>query len=284
MKPNLILFPDRRPPPDANVARPRHVPGRLALIVAGAAIAAVGLELFLVPHALLAGGAAGASLLLANAAGWPLAALLLLFNLPVLFGGYRRLSAGRLCNALTGLAALSLCVYALGPSPALIDAPIPASVAGGMLLGLGFGLIVRSGGFGDAADEAPLLLRASRRRSLQLAVWVGNVAMFAAVGALADRQTALCSALAFAATRGFAAWSGSRFSVSYVAIVRSDRIETIDARLAAAFGRSGTLARAETGDDRAPRLLFPCERLEWPWIRRIVAEVDPAAEVTRYRG
>lgn len=284
MKPNVILFPDGRHRPRENGARTGLPPGKLALILAGAATAALGLELFLVPHALVAGGAAGASLLFAQAAGWPLAALLLLFNLPVLFGGYRRFTASRFRGALIGLAALALCVYALGPSPALMDAPIPASMAGGMLLGLGFGLIVRSGGFGDAADEAPMLLRVSRRRTLQFAVWICNIAMFAAVGVLADRHAALCSALAFATARGVAAWSGSRFATSCVAIVRSERIEDIDARLTPAFGRPGTLARADSGDDRAPRLFYPCGRLEWPMLRRIVAEVDPEAEVTRCRG
>ena len=265
-------------------SRTSHLSARFALLVAGAVMAAAGLQLFLAPHALLTGGAAGASLLIAQIAGWPLAAIVALFYLSVWLGGYRRMSAEGRKLALPGLAVLTIGVYALDSAPALIDAPLPASVAGGMLLGLGFGLLVRCGGFGDAADEAPPLLVPARRRAIfQKAVWIGNAGMLASIWSLHGREAAMYSALAFAATRAFSAWSFENFSVSFVAVVDSDRIEEIEAGLSAVFGRAGTRDEPPFGSGRRFRLLFSGHRSEWILLKRTVREIDSQARMYRLR-
>ncbi|MFD0671388.1 YitT family protein [Cohnella sp. GCM10027633] len=259
-----------------------RAPASFAMTAAGAAMSAIGLELFLAPHSLIAGGTTGASLLVSHATGIHLGLLLLACNLGLFCAGYRRWSLRARWNGFIGLAVLSLGVHALRPFPALIDAPLPAAFAGGMLLGLGFGIAVRSGGFGDAADEAPKLLPGIKRAYAWQAVWIGNALLLVAIGYLSDWQAALHSALALAAMHAAADWTIERFAVSYVAAIRSERTEEIAAAIEAAFGRAAS--RVEATDPSSDALLIACHRSEWQALRTIVARLDPDAELSRCRG
>lgn len=260
-----------------------RAPASFALTAIGATIAAIGLELFLTPHSLITGGATGASLFISHTTGIHLGMLLLAFNLILFFAGYRSWSARGRWNAIIGIAALSLGVHALQPVPAVIDAPLPAAFAGGMLLGLGFGIATRGGGFGDALNEAHKLLPSNKRRLAWKAVLIGNVLLLAAIGYLSDWQVALHSALALAAMHAAATWSIDRFTVTYFAAIRSSRSDEIGEAIAETFGRPAIRTRGDTTEHSAGTLLFSCHRTEWLALRAIVSEVDPNAEMFRYR-
>lgn len=255
-----------------------------AMTAAGATIAAVGLELFLAPHALIAGGTSGASLLVSHATGIHLGLLLLVCNLAYFLAGYQRWSRRGRWNALIGVAALSLGAYALRPFPALIEAPLPAAFAGGMLLGLGFGIAARAGGFGDAADEAPKLFPGVKRVLARYVVRVGNACLLATIGYLSDWQAALHSALALAAMHASASWAMDGFAVSYMAAIRSARQDEIAAAIEAAFGRPTARITNDSQGRYRDALLFSCHRSEWQALRTIVARIDADAELSRCRG
>src|SRR5690606_40635878 len=77
------------------------------MIAVGAAIAAVGLELFLVPNSILDGGVIGLSIIAAKMTGMKLSLFIVLFNLPFLVIGFRKMGLRFVIHALFGVLVLS---------------------------------------------------------------------------------------------------------------------------------------------------------------------------------
>lgn len=118
--------------------------------VIGGIAASVGVELFLHPHELIAGGVTGISGLVSFHTDNHFGMLLVLFNLPLLFFysllGRRKI----LLQVLPGLLAFAGSAFLLAPLPAVSGEPVIAALAGGLCLGFGGGLAVKSGGLLDA--------------------------------------------------------------------------------------------------------------------------------------
>jgi len=126
---------------------------KLLLVIVGAILGAIGLELFLVPHAIIVGGATGLSAILAYWTDMRIGFVLFMINLPFILLSYRRLS-----KQFVGITVISLFVFALSaiilhPYPSLIEDAAIAAICGGLALGAGIGLVVRYGGSLDATEN-----------------------------------------------------------------------------------------------------------------------------------
>ncbi|MGG4047566.1 YitT family protein [Paenibacillus favisporus] len=118
--------------------------------VIGGIAASIGVELFLHPHELIAGGVTGISGLVSFHTDNHFGMLLVLFNLPLLFF-YSLLGRKKiLLHVLPGLLAFAGSAFLLAPLPAVSGEPVIAALAGGLCLGFGGGLAVKSGGLLDA--------------------------------------------------------------------------------------------------------------------------------------
>lgn len=118
--------------------------------VIGGIAASVGVELFLHPHELIAGGVTGISGLVSFHTDNHFGMLLVLFNLPLLIF-YSLLGRKKiLLQVLPGLLAFAGSAFLLAPLPAVSGEPVIAALAGGLCLGFGGGLAVKSGGLLDA--------------------------------------------------------------------------------------------------------------------------------------
>lgn len=105
---------------------------RLLSIVGGGLLAAVGLELFLMPHKLLPGGIAGLSALLSHVTEMRLGLFLFLFNLPFILMSRRQINLRFALYTMLGLICLTAGSLALHHFPAAISEPLPAAIAGAM--------------------------------------------------------------------------------------------------------------------------------------------------------
>ena len=71
-----------------NLVRVRHEIRNLLLLTVGTLIAALGYSLFQVPYNLAAGGIGGVSIIINHFTGWPIGAMILVMNIPLLILGY----------------------------------------------------------------------------------------------------------------------------------------------------------------------------------------------------
>lgn len=160
------------------------------VITAGVAIAVAGLNLFLVPNKIAAGGISGIATILYHLFGFPLGAAIAALNVPLFVVGFRMVGksfAIRTLYALALYSALAEIIPVIGGEDLFLGC-----VYGGVLMGAGVGLVIRSGGSTGGTDMAAKML-SGRFKSLGVGsfVFIIDFVVVAAAGAMFKPQAAL---------------------------------------------------------------------------------------------
>ncbi|NRA45099.1 MAG: YitT family protein [Oligoflexales bacterium] len=158
-------------------------------MILGAFIAAFSLEVFLVPNAIIDGGVIGVSILIGKLFGdhlmYPLVVLL---NLPFLYLAGKNISKVMVVQMIIALVAFASFGPWIGHSPDIaVFAPYKGDlleivVIGGLLLGFGVGLIIRSGGCLDGTEILGLLINKKYGISVGNVVLAVNAVIFTIAG------------------------------------------------------------------------------------------------------
>lgn len=118
---------------------------KILFMTLGASLVAVGLEIFLVPNKIIDGGIVGISIIASALSSLPLGVYLVLFNLPFLYLGYKQIGKTFAFSTLFSVIIMSIGTSLLHPVAPLTLDPLLASVFGGIIIGVGVGLVIRSG-------------------------------------------------------------------------------------------------------------------------------------------
>ena len=169
---------------------------RIALVLLGSIITAVGLQFFLLPNHLLDGGVTGISIISATLSGLPLGLFLLIFNIPFVYLGYRKFGKEFAALSAIGIVTLaSLTFFHL--EHGFTDVPILAAVFGGMFVGIGVGLVIRYGGIIDGADTIAVLIDRVTVFSVGEAIMFINGIIISLAGFVFGWEQALYSLIAY---------------------------------------------------------------------------------------
>jgi uncharacterized membrane-anchored protein YitT (DUF2179 family) len=170
--------------------------------VIGGITASVGLELFLHPHDMIAGGITGISRLMSLYSQEHFGLLLFVLNLPLMLLYSLSTHKPMLLRALPGLFAFSGSAIILSPFPAVSGHPVVCALGGGICIGLGAGLAARHGGLLDSLglnesdDGRPsTLLLTHRKIPLIQIVMLCNGLLLITAGFVLGWEPALYSAL-----------------------------------------------------------------------------------------
>lgn len=128
-------------------------------ILVGSFLLAVGINVFLVPGKLSAGGVTALGTVLWYLLGVRLSVTNLLCNLVLFVFGARFLGKRAILQTACGTLYLSLLLELTAYFPAFEEDSLIAAVSGGVLMGIGIGLIVRKGASTGGSDLAGLILR-----------------------------------------------------------------------------------------------------------------------------
>ncbi len=127
-------------------------------ITLGALLLALGLNLFLVPIKLSSGGISTIGTIGLHLFSIPLSVTNLLLNTVLFLIGYRYLGKSSVIKTLAGILFLSLFLQLTDSLPAYSEDVWMATIAGGILVGTGIGLVVRREGSTGGSDFAALVL------------------------------------------------------------------------------------------------------------------------------
>lgn len=141
-------------------------------IVLGSALASIGLEIFLIPNNIIDGGITGISIMASFITKLPLGLFILLFNIPFFMLGYKQIGKTFTLSTLFAVLCLSIGVTFLHPIPGITEDVFLATIFGGIILGAGVGIIIRSGGSLDGTEIVAIIL--DRRSSFS----IGEIVMF----------------------------------------------------------------------------------------------------------
>jgi uncharacterized membrane-anchored protein YitT (DUF2179 family) len=168
------------------------------LMLMGVFSAGFGLKGFLIQNDFIDGGVTGISLLTNSQTNIPLSVLIILFNLPFLFLGYKQISRTFSLKSMLAITALAI-VVALVPYPKITSDKVLVAVFGGVFLGGGIGLTIRGGGVIDGTEVLAIYL--SRKISLSVGdfILIFNILIFSIAAYLLTIEIALYSILTYLA-------------------------------------------------------------------------------------
>lgn len=257
---------------------------RLFIIIIGAAIYSVGLDMFLVPNHIIDGGVVGVSLMAASLTEISFAIFVVLLNIPFLYLGYKAIGKTFTLFTLFGITCISIFSYILEYKhiPAATTDPFLAAIFGGIILGIGVGLIIRSGGSLDGTEVVAIILDKKTTFSVGEVVMGLNLFILGAAGFVYTWNSAMYSLIAY-----FIAYKMIDITVTGleeskgVMIVTSEADDVKDA-LMHRLGRGVTILYGEGGYLKEPRrvLYSVVTRLELTKLKDVVYEMDENAFIT----
>ncbi len=169
---------------------------KIVLVLFGSAIAAIGLQYFLLPNHLIDGGVTGVSIIVAYLSGWPLGLFLLLLNVPFVMLGYKKFGKEFAMLSTIGVISFAALTF-VHIGHGFTDVPILAAVFGGMFVGAGVGLVVRYGGIIDGSDTIAVLIDRNTVFSVGEAIMVINSIIISLAGFVFGWEQALYSLIAY---------------------------------------------------------------------------------------
>jgi uncharacterized membrane-anchored protein YitT (DUF2179 family) len=255
---------------------------KLVTITIGAIIAAFGLDMFLVPNAILDGGVIGLSIIAAELTNISMSIFLIVFNLPFLYIGYRRMGLKFTLHTLYGVIILSGATAYLHHFEPVTDDLFLATIIGAVILGTGVGLVIRAGGALDGTEIIAILVSKNRTVSVGQIVMVMNLFIFILAALLVfSWETAMYSIITyFIAFKMIDVVVEGMEELKSVTII-SDVPEEIAEALLKQLGRGMTYIQGQGVFSNEPKKIIYTivSRIELSTLRSVVDEIDPNALV-----
>ncbi|MEC0227155.1 YitT family protein [Paenibacillus alba] len=252
---------------------------RILFMILGSGLVSVGLEIFLVPNNIIDGGIVGISIILAHLTHFPLGIFLILLNLPFLLLGYKQIGKTFALSTLFSVILMSVGTYLLHPVQAITIDPLLAAVFGGIILGIGVGLVIRSGGSLDGTEIVAILISKKSPFSVGEIVMFFNFFILGSAGFVFGWDHAMYSLIAYFIAFKMIDIVIEGLDQSKSVWIISDEYETIGEAITYRLGRGVTYLKGEgafTGDDK--KVIFSViTRLEEAKLKSIVDELDPRA-------
>lgn len=264
-----------------------HFLMRYFLIVIGAGLAAVAIELFLVPNDIIDGGVIGVSLILShlNAGAIPFvnfATLVIIINLPFMYSGYKYIGKTFVFSSIFGIVCLAVIESQLHHVEAFTTQPILATVFGGLILGAGVGLVIRNGGTMDGTEILGILLTKKLPFSLGEFVMFVNIFIFIWAGFVYGPEQAMYSVMAYYIAFKTIDTVIQGLDETKAVIIVSDHYADVSDAILDRLGRGTTKLKGKGGytDEDKEVIYAVVTRLEVTKLKAIVHEVDPKAFIT----
>ncbi|MDP3643438.1 MAG: YitT family protein [Bacteroidota bacterium] len=173
----------------------------LLQILVGSGMAVFAMKGFMIPNRFMDGGVTGISILLHEISHINISIFVVVFNLPFVYLGYKRI--GKTFAVQTTLAVILLAAGLLfSEIPPVTTDPLLIAIFGGILIGTGVALVIRSGGVIDGAEVIAVFTKRRTGFSNSEIIMLFNTFIFAGAAFHFGLETAMYSLITyFAATR-----------------------------------------------------------------------------------
>lgn len=152
-------------------------------IALGSFLAALSIEIFLLPNQLIDGGVVGIALILARLYGNQLVSYFFVgLTIPFLYLAYKYIRRSFVAHMLFAVLFFAVCVHFLEGLPSFTGDSLEIIVFGGAILGIGAGLVIRYGGCLDGTEIIAILINRKKGFTVGQVILVLNIFIFGAYG------------------------------------------------------------------------------------------------------
>jgi len=255
---------------------------KYSLLLVGSLIAALGLEIFLVPNDIIDGGIVGISIIAARLTDIPISLFTFVLNLPFLYIGYKQIGKTFVITSLFSITFFSIFLHFLHPVPQLTNDIMLATVFGGIILGAGVGLILRYGGSLDGTEIIAIILTKGVEFSIGQIVLIFNVFIFVFAALVLGWDRALYSMLAYFVAHKAVDIVIEGFDEAKAVMIVTTNGDEIASAIHDRLGRGVTFLEGKGGysKDEKTVIYSVVSRLEVSKLRSIVNDKDESAFVT----
>lgn len=255
---------------------------RLFMITIGALIYTLGLELFLIPNNTIDGGVTGIALMLSTITSLPFGLFFVGVNLPFLYVGYKHIGKSFTYQTLWGVVCVAIFTSILHYLQPVTDDPFLAAIFGGIILGLGVGLIIRSNGSLDGTEIVAIILEEKVSFSVGEIIMCFNLFILGAAGFVYTWNSAMYSLIVYFVAYKMMDLIIKGLDESKGVMIVTNQPDEVSQALMNRLGRGVTVLYGEGGYlKEEKRILYSViSRLEMTKIKDVIYEEDPKAFVT----
>lgn len=255
---------------------------RYVFLFIGSILAAVGLEIFLIPNNIIDGGIVGISIIASYLTKLPLSLFIIVLNLPFLFLGYKQIGKTFVISSLFSIVSLSGWVMVFHPIPGLTNDILLAAVFGGIILGIGVGMIIRYGGSLDGTEMVAIIINKRTSFSVGEMVMFFNIFILSSAGLVFGWDKAMYSLIAYFIAYKVIDITIEGLDEAKAAMIISEKGEEIADAITARLGRGVTFLEGKGGFSKNQKTILysVVTRLEVAKLKSIIYDKDENAFVT----
>lgn len=250
----------------------------------GVLLTAVGLDMFLVPNKIAAGGVSGIATIVHYAVAFPVGTVMLAINIPLFIIGIKQLGLGIGIRSLFGTITLSILVDFMASLqlPVPTHNPLLASIYGGIIVGVGIGIVFRNKGTTGGTDLAAAIINNYMKLSVGVVLFIVDASVIIAAGLVfRSAELALYALLTVFLTARVIDIVQEGFGNTKAALIISGKPEEVANAIMQKLDRGVTSLMGKgmyTGNERDV-ILSVVTRPEISILKDLVYEIDPKAFV-----
>ncbi|MBN1231042.1 MAG: YitT family protein [Anaerolineales bacterium] len=252
-------------------------------ILAGAALQAIALNLFLIPANLASGGVSGIAQMIHYGTGWPVGLMVFIGNIPLFIIGWRYLGGPPF--ALRTLAAVGLFSLITDitarfiPAQGITQDILLNSLYGGVISGVGFGLVYRGRGTSGGSDILARILNNYKGIPISQSYLMVDSLVMLSAGLVFGWDNALYALVNLYVSGQVADVVTTGVGVVRTVLIITKEPEKVSRIILEEMGRGLTRIQGEGGYTHQERTILYCvvTRAEVERLKVVVREVDDKA-------
>lgn len=250
-------------------------------VIVGAAIIAIGFNVFLLPNQVASGGVSGISTILHGLFGWNPGIVQYAFNIPLFIAGVLLLGKKFGIKSFIGTITLPFIVLLTNSWEPWTDNPLLGALFGGIIVGLGIGLVFKGNASTGGTDLLAQIITKFTGLSLGTSVLLidGVIAISAAI--VFDLEKGLYALIGLYVTTKTIDIIQLGFSQSKMVYIITLKQDEVREAIYAEINRGVTKLPAiggYTGEAR-PVLMVVVYQTEFTKLKQLIKSVDPSAFV-----
>lgn len=248
-------------------------------LIVGSMIYSAGLNLFLVPNKIIDGGVVGVGLIAAALSPVPFSVWVVLLNIPFFLVGYKKVGASLAAYATCAVCILSFWSPIFEEMDPVTKDPFLATIFGGMIIGVGVGLVIKSGGSLDGTEILAIWLDRKCSFSVGEIVMFFNVFILGSAGFVFSWNSAMYSLVAYFICAKMIDMVSNGLDGSKGVFIVTDKSDEVSHAIMHDMHHAVTLLHGQGGFLKNDKTILytVISRLEVTRVKFVTHEIDPAA-------